>query len=556
MKLRLLLALLIFPLIAYAQEDNDNPNTIHLGFQADFMRPAYPSYLNGRQVHKHEGNVIYTHKTNGATITCDSAYHYYPSDTIEFFGNVVVTHQTTVLLSEKIFYDGIFAKVRGRLVKMYDSERNATLKTQFVDYNIDQNIGTYSQGGTLARARDTIESINGIFDGNTGVFTFINDVAMKNDSIILVCDTMLYDTHNDITTFIGNTKAWNGNNLILSDYGWYKPNENQISFSNNTYVQSATQEIWADSVCFDDKTKNAELFRDVQMIDTTQNIIIFGDKALINDNYETVIITENPAALYYTVAKTPEQLSDTTYLIADTICSLFQKVQIKKDCDTCKIIQIKDTATTQISVKDTVNKNIFEQDTISKNTNLNDTTLQNVIIQDTTIQNILQDTISKNTILNDTILQNIIIQDTATKNILQDTISKNILQDTTTQSIALPDTVSKNITIQDTATKNILQNTTSKNITRNVKLQNPSQMDSIPQSTQDTVSKNVIISDTTVRNVFAYHNVKIFKSDFQALCDSLIYHSVDSTTYMYHTPILWNDSTQITSGPSVFYSKN
>ncbi|MDR2292704.1 MAG: hypothetical protein LBE11_04435, partial [Prevotellaceae bacterium] len=299
MKLRLLLVLLVLPLFAYAQEDNKNQKIIHLGFQADFMRPAYPSHLNGRQVHKHEGNVIYTHKTNGATITCDSAYHYFPSDTIEFFGNVIVRHESTVLYSEKIFYDGIYAKARGRLVKMIDNVRNAMLKTQFVDYNIDKNTGTYAQGGTLARRRDTIESINGIFEGYTGIFTFINNVAMKNDSIILVCDTMLYDTNNDITTFRSNTKTWNDNNIITSDFGIYKPNENEISFSSNVYMQSEEQEVWADSVWFDNNTKNAVLFRNVQMSDSVQQTIIFGDKVQIADNYRTVFVSENPAALYY-----------------------------------------------------------------------------------------------------------------------------------------------------------------------------------------------------------------------------------------------------------------
>jgi len=460
MKLRLLLIFIAFPLIVHAQEND--PNAIRVGFQADFMRPAYPAYLNGRQVHKHDGNVIYTHKVNGATITCDSAYHYYPSDTIEFFSNVIVRHESTVLFGEKIFYDGVFAKVRGRLVKMLDTERNALLKTQFIDYHIDNNLGTYSNGGTLTRVRDTIESINGIFEGNTGVFTFINDVAMKNDSIVLVCDTMLYDTHNDLTTFIGNTRLWNNDNFMMSGYGWYKPNENEISFSQKAYMQSATQEVWADSVFFDDATKNSMLFRNIQMTDTTQNIIIFGDKANISDNYETVIVTENPATLYYTTPNSQEQTSDTTYLIADTISSLYEKMQLKTICDTC----------------------------------------ENQSAGDTAVVSVVQDTAQISIIANDTIIQTAV----------QDTV------------------IPKKSSFQQSPPEQAVM--------------------------QDTLPKNIILRDTLVRNVYAHHNVKIYKSDFQALCDSLVYHSLDSTTYMFQSPVLWNDNMQITSGPAIFYSKN
>jgi lipopolysaccharide export system protein LptA len=476
MKLRLLLALFAFPLIAPAQENTGNQNTIHLGFQADFMRPAYPSYLNGRQVHKHEGNVVYTHKTNGATINCDSAYHYFPGDTIEFFGNVAVRHEATVLYGEKIFYDGIFAKVRGRLVKMNDIARNATLKTQFVDYNIDRNVGTYAQGGTLERSHDTIESTNGIFDGNTGIFTFINDVAMKNDSIILACDTMLYDTRNDITTFIKNTKTWSSGNIMLSDYGIYKPNENEMSFSSDVYIQSETQEVWADSVWFNSQTKNADLFQNIQMTDTSQNVIIFGDKARISDNYQTVFVSEKPAALYYTIPKEASQLSDTTYLTADTICSLMENIKIVIDT-----IMEKDT---------TVQKNI-----ISDSLNI-------VSATDTAIY--------------DSVTQNIAAIDTTE----HENINKDKIQSDIHKSLGID--------------------------IKKIEL----------QADTDSVRQILVTRDTTVRSMFAYHNVKIYKSDFQALCDSLVYHSLDSTTYMYHLPVLWNDSTQITSGVATFYNKN
>ncbi|MDR2066191.1 MAG: hypothetical protein LBP85_10875 [Prevotellaceae bacterium] len=476
MKLRLLPVLFIFPLFAYSQENNKNQNIIHLGFQADFMRPAYPSYLNGRQVHKHEGNVIYTHKTNGATITCDSAYHYFPNDTVEFFGNVVIRHESTVLYSEKIFYDGTYAKVRGRLVKMNNTERNATLKTQFIDYNIDKNTGTYAQGGTLARGRDTIESINGIFEGNTGIFTFINDVAMKNDSIILVCDTMVYDTHNDITTFKKNTKTWNGNNIMISDFGTYKPNENEIYFYSNVYMLSEEQEVWADSVRYDSNTKNAVLFRNIQMIDTAQQAIIFGDKAQIADNYQTVFVTENPAALYYAVSEESNRSGDTACLVADTICTFMENIKIVVDT-------------------------IWQKDTVSQ-------------------KNITSDSLNI-TSINDTIKR--------------DSIEQNITADTVINEYIDKNRIKLNIKKNKSAELDIAAG--EKNI-------------------QDSLLQILITRDTVVRNMFAYHNVKIYKQDFQALCDSLVYHSMDSTTYMYHLPVLWNDSTQITSGIATFYSRN
>lgn len=53
------------------------------------------------------------------------------------------------------------------------------------------------------------------------------------------------------------------------------------------------------------------------------------------------------------------------------------------------------------------------------------------------------------------------------------------------------------------------------------------------------------------RLVRVYHGVKFYKSDLQGRCDSLTYSTRDSTLRMFYSPILWNDSTQI-SGDTIF----
>lgn len=48
----------------------------------------------------------------------------------------------------------------------------------------------------------------------------------------------------------------------------------------------------------------------------------------------------------------------------------------------------------------------------------------------------------------------------------------------------------------------------------------------------------------TFRLFHAYHDVKIFKSDLQAICDSLSYSSVDSIFHLYDDPVIWSDTSQ------------
>ncbi len=64
--------------------------------------------------------------------------------------------------------------------------------------------------------------------------------------------------------------------------------------------------------------------------------------------------------------------------------------------------------------------------------------------------------------------------------------------------------------------------------------------------------------DTTLKEKFlkAFHNVKIYKTDIQAKCDSLIYNFVDSTIYLYKDPVMWNGGNQIAADSINILMKN
>lgn len=52
-------------------------------------------------------------------------------------------------------------------------------------------------------------------------------------------------------------------------------------------------------------------------------------------------------------------------------------------------------------------------------------------------------------------------------------------------------------------------------------------------------------TDSVYRDLFAYHKVRMFRNDFQGVCDSLVTHEKDSCTYLYGQPILWNEGQQV-----------
>lgn len=49
------------------------------------------------------------------------------------------------------------------------------------------------------------------------------------------------------------------------------------------------------------------------------------------------------------------------------------------------------------------------------------------------------------------------------------------------------------------------------------------------------------------RMLFAYHKAKFFRKDLQGLSDSIVYNFSDSTIYLYHNPVIWNENHQLTA---------
>ena len=74
--------------------------------------------------------------------------------------------------------------------------------------------------------------------------------------------------------------------------------------------------------------------------------------------------------------------------------------------------------------------------------------------------------------------------------------------------------------------------------------------DSLYLTADTLISTNRSKTDST-KDFYAYHNARLYTDNMQAKCDSLFYSFSDSVFRFHQSPILWNDSTQMT-GISIF----
>ena len=67
---------------------------------------------------------------------------------------------------------------------------------------------------------------------------------------------------------------------------------------------------------------------------------------------------------------------------------------------------------------------------------------------------------------------------------------------------------------------------------------------------------DTIWRDTTYQQLRAFHNVRIFRSDMQAVCDSARYHGKDSILTLFGLPVCWNEDNQLSADQVDVYIKN
>lgn len=65
-----------------------------------------------------------------------------------------------------------------------------------------------------------------------------------------------------------------------------------------------------------------------------------------------------------------------------------------------------------------------------------------------------------------------------------------------------------------------------------------------------------INTDSVYRVMHAYHKVRAYRVDVQAVCDSLVYNSQDSCMTMYRDPIVWNNNQQLLGEVIEVYMKD
>ncbi len=238
------------------------------------------------------GNVVFMH--NNTKMFCDSAYHFLNKNKIKAFGKIVINQGDSIMLyGEGLTYYGDANNIEiKKNVKLID--KSMTLSTQLLNYNIQSNIGYYPNKGIIKDRNKIIESKNGKYYSHKHKFIFKDSVILKETNHTILTNNMHYLVSNQTILFFGPSYIISNNKTIYCEKGWYNTNTNISQFEENNYVLTKNYILKGDSLYYNQNTKYGKAINNIEMIDTTQNITIFGNLAEYFENKEITQISKSP----------------------------------------------------------------------------------------------------------------------------------------------------------------------------------------------------------------------------------------------------------------------
>jgi len=267
----------------------------------------------GSDARKLLGNVQLKHED--VVMSCDSAYFYPATGSVDAFSNIrIIQGDTMTLTGDLLHYDGStkLAEVRDN-VKLVNKE--TTLLTDYLNYDRPAKLAYYLGGGILTREENRLTSGKGYFYLDTEIFIFKDSVVITNPDYTIHADTLRYDTNTEISYFYGPTEIISEERTIYCENGWYDT-ENDISFvTDHASLVEQGRTLRGDTLYYEAEKGFGRANSNVELIDTAENMTLRGHFGLYYRDNDFAMITDS--ALMIQVEGT-----DTMFVHADTLRSL------------------------------------------------------------------------------------------------------------------------------------------------------------------------------------------------------------------------------------------
>lgn len=528
---------------------NGTPKIVN--FSADVMRPVK---VADSSVISLVGHVVFYH--NGAVITCDSAIRF-NDRMMDCYNNVIINKDSTFVYGDRAEYNGNInmARVYAPLIKVVNGD--ATLYTYNFSFNTLDNIGHYTGGGTMLQKENRLESRDGYYYADTRELVGVHDVEMSNPDYQLKSDSVNYNLDTEVARFSTRSFIWNKDNEFLTAIrGMYDRKANKYTFTDQSYILTANQELWADTIYYQQDNQDALLLSNVQVVDEEQQAVAFGDLIQYWGHERKALLTRDPVIASF--QQSDSSKVDTLYMRADSMfVYTFNRDSVLKDslaADSLAELEEMDATEIEMNSQNEAAATESEQnesgddavvDQLGESAEEKQSEAEVSDSSQLTKKELKRLEAEKRRQEREKIRQQKEQERAARMKAREERWKQKEAQRKRNRLQAMADSIARADSIAQAERLQRQRDSLSQLAKQ--------QADTLQPMVADTVTAE---QDSLVRKVFGYHNVRIYRHDFQAVCDSMTGFTLDSTLHMYVDPVLWNDNNQVTSQWVDIYTRN
>ena len=271
------------------------------------------------------GNVKMRH--DSAYFFCDSAYFFEKTNSFNAFQNVhIIVNDSVEIFSDLLDYDGNtrFAEFFDNVKLMDDS---TILLTEYLTYDRNLHLACYPDSATTYRGDKTLISCIGYYRDDLKEFSFFENVEVTSPKYQMFTDTLYYNTNIEKMWFEGPTIIINEENTLDGEHGYYLVNEDIAFLDKRPVMRNETQRMKSDSMYYNRNIGLAKAYDHVDMIDTSYKVVMRGNYVEMWENKGLSFATDSAYAISY-----DNDNSDSLYIHGDTLFMYFdkQKEEAKK----------------------------------------------------------------------------------------------------------------------------------------------------------------------------------------------------------------------------------
>ncbi len=557
------------------------PQRRKIDFRADVVRKG-----GGDSIIHFVGNFAAHH--NGAVISCDSSVRY--SDTRwGFFGRVIINQDSVYIYGDSALYDGesSLAEVYAPIVKVVDGD--ALLYTYNFSFNTAEKIGRYTGGGVLVHDDDIMESLRGYYYADTHEVICVDEVELHGADYDMKSDSVIYNSESDVARFFDNSEIWNSDgDYLCADEGLYDKAQDLYTVTRNGYVLTPERELWGDTLSYYRSRGHVVARRNIQMDDFENKMLAFGDFAEYWSEAGNAVLTRDPSVVGYDTEQ-----GDSVFLRADSM--LLFTVSRFEPADTADSLTADAPAAERSDIVRNETAPVRPTDATHNIARSSDEDVDYYDEDDEPADSMRRDSVAQPTAKELKALE----RDRIRK--AKDSVKrvKAAVRKKRLDSIAVVRQAKATAQLERARAKELaraakdsvkraalrermlrrggdvsaLDSLDSLAVVRNELLRHghADDRDSVVSASAnedsvalaearamngDSIPTDTAPTDSVYRLVKAYRNVRMYRTDAQMACDSMVSVSTDSIIHLYIDPVLWNNSNQIASDEVDIFTRN